>query len=83
MRVREVLEDVGSVRRRVLVVESVNGRRSRSRPVWLGNVRVWDPKNGFGDGLVVCRLMGRLAGRAGMSGGFRSSIYKGGQHASA
>jgi hypothetical protein len=74
MRVREVLEDVGSVRRRVLVIESVDGRRSRSQPVWLGNVRVWDPKDGFGGGLMVCRLMGWLAGRAGMSGDFWSSI---------
>jgi hypothetical protein len=70
MQVREVFEDVGSVKRGVLVVESVDGCRSRSRPVWLGNVWVWNPKDGFGDGMVVCGLMGQLAGRAGTSGGF-------------
>jgi hypothetical protein len=70
MRVRKVLEDVGSVRRGVLVIESVDGRRGRLRPIRLRNVWVWYPKDGF-RGVPVCgRLLGWLAGRARMSGGF-------------
>jgi hypothetical protein len=62
MRVRKVLEDVGSVRRGVLVVESADGQHDRLRPVGLGNVWVWDSKDGFGGVSVCCRLLGWLAG---------------------
>jgi hypothetical protein len=83
MQVRKVLEDVGSVRRGVLVVESVDGRRGRLRPIGLCNVWVWYPKDGFRGVLVGGRLLGWLAGQARMSGGFWASVYKGGQRASA
>jgi hypothetical protein len=62
MRVRKVLEDVGSVRRGVLVVESVDGWRGRLRPIRLCNVLVRYPKDGFRGVLVGGRLLGWLAG---------------------
>jgi hypothetical protein len=62
MRVREVLEDVRSVRRGVLVVKSVDGRRGRLRPVRLGNVWVWNPEDRFGGVSVRRRVLGWLTG---------------------
>jgi hypothetical protein len=62
VQVRKVLEDVGSVRGWVLVVESADRQHGRLRPVSLGNVWVRNPKDWFGGVSVRRRLLGWLAG---------------------